>query len=137
MWKCSTCGEQIEDAFDSCWKCAKLNAAADSSERSQRQENSIGFWTYWRRGWFILLMVALIGLFDRLLWSVLAPWLHRGQGPYLLIALAVLLLVLPAFAYWFFGTEAWPFARRDLKPASYPTRSGLIEWHAKVSGVTR
>jgi hypothetical protein len=22
MWKCPNCGEQIEDGFDSCWKCA-------------------------------------------------------------------------------------------------------------------
>ena len=22
MWKCSKCGETIEDQFDSCWKCA-------------------------------------------------------------------------------------------------------------------
>lgn len=22
MWKCEKCGEQIEDNFDSCWKCA-------------------------------------------------------------------------------------------------------------------
>ena len=22
MWVCSKCGEQIEDQFDSCWKCA-------------------------------------------------------------------------------------------------------------------
>jgi hypothetical protein len=23
MWKCQICGEEIEDQFDSCWKCAK------------------------------------------------------------------------------------------------------------------
>jgi hypothetical protein len=22
MWKCAQCGEEIEDQFDSCWKCA-------------------------------------------------------------------------------------------------------------------
>ena len=22
MWKCQVCGEEIEDQFDSCWKCA-------------------------------------------------------------------------------------------------------------------
>jgi hypothetical protein len=26
MWKCPTCGESLEDQFDSCWKCAKASA---------------------------------------------------------------------------------------------------------------
>jgi hypothetical protein len=122
MWKCSTCGEQIDDQFDSCWKCDKPNVHADGPERSRRKESPMGFWTYWRRGWFVLLLAALIGLFERFLWSSLAPWLHRNQGPYVLIALAVLLLVLPAFAYWlfvlFFGSEAYPFAKRASKSAT-------------------
>jgi mRNA-degrading endonuclease YafQ of YafQ-DinJ toxin-antitoxin module len=25
MWTCLQCGEQIEDQFDSCWKCAAKN----------------------------------------------------------------------------------------------------------------
>jgi hypothetical protein len=124
MWKCSTCGEQIDDAFDSCWKCAETSPTEGGPERSQRRESSRGFWTYWRRGWFILLLAAVIGLADRLLWSLLAPWLQRNQGPYLLIALAVLLLVLPAFAYWlfvlFFGNEAWPSSRRKPNPVTFP-----------------
>ncbi len=32
MWKCAKCGEQIEDAFDSCWKCA------GSAEQASKQE---------------------------------------------------------------------------------------------------
>ncbi|MES2469674.1 MAG: hypothetical protein V4675_20395 [Verrucomicrobiota bacterium] len=27
MWTCSKCGEQHDDQFDSCWKCAELTAA--------------------------------------------------------------------------------------------------------------
>jgi hypothetical protein len=30
MWACQQCGEQIEDQFDSCWKCAGQEAAAKS-----------------------------------------------------------------------------------------------------------
>ena len=29
MWACQQCGEQIEDQFDSCWKCAGQGAAAE------------------------------------------------------------------------------------------------------------
>lgn len=27
MWTCQKCGEQIEDQFDSCWKCAAARQA--------------------------------------------------------------------------------------------------------------
>jgi hypothetical protein len=26
MWRCVQCGEEIEDQFDSCWKCARQPA---------------------------------------------------------------------------------------------------------------
>ena len=32
MWKCQTCGEEIEDQFDSCWKCAKPIPASIPAE---------------------------------------------------------------------------------------------------------
>lgn len=32
MWTCSKCGEQIEEQFDSCWKCAPV-AEQPQSER--------------------------------------------------------------------------------------------------------
>ena len=32
MWKCNKCGEELEDTFDSCWKC---NTPIDSSSRRQ------------------------------------------------------------------------------------------------------
>jgi len=32
MWTCPTCGEQHEDQFDSCWKCAPAPAEAVLSE---------------------------------------------------------------------------------------------------------
>ena len=28
MWKCSKCGERIEDQFDSCWKCSTPKGAS-------------------------------------------------------------------------------------------------------------
>ena len=30
MWKCERCGEEIEDQFKSCWKCAGQEAAPES-----------------------------------------------------------------------------------------------------------
>jgi hypothetical protein len=30
MWKCERCGEEIEDQFKSCWKCAEQEAAPES-----------------------------------------------------------------------------------------------------------
>jgi primosomal protein N' len=32
MWTCKQCGEQIEDQFDSCWKCAGQTADSKSGE---------------------------------------------------------------------------------------------------------
>jgi hypothetical protein len=29
MWKCQVCGEEIEDQFDSCWKCAEKTVIAE------------------------------------------------------------------------------------------------------------
>jgi hypothetical protein len=31
MWTCQQCGEQIEDQFDSCWKCAEQAATPESN----------------------------------------------------------------------------------------------------------
>lgn len=35
MWTCSKCGEQHDDGFDSCWKCAGSSAAPGSSASTQ------------------------------------------------------------------------------------------------------
>ena len=38
MWTCSKCGEQIEDQFDSCWKCAgPTEVVAQSSDYSEQK----------------------------------------------------------------------------------------------------
>jgi hypothetical protein len=34
MWKCERCGEEIEDQFKSCWKCA--DQEADLESKAQR-----------------------------------------------------------------------------------------------------
>lgn len=37
MWKCE-CGEQIEDQFDACWKCAGRNPAEPGTEAPRVEE---------------------------------------------------------------------------------------------------
>ena len=44
MWTCPKCQEQLEDQFDSCWKCAgesRRKGPRDKSERPLRQFESI------------------------------------------------------------------------------------------------
>ncbi len=36
MWKCPKCGEQIEDAFDSCWKCAGIAQQAATEDKPKK-----------------------------------------------------------------------------------------------------
>ncbi len=34
MWKCNKCGEELEDTFDSCWKCAKPDTKSSNHQQS-------------------------------------------------------------------------------------------------------
>ncbi len=36
MWKCPKCGEQLEDSFDSCWKCAGVAEQAARQEKPKK-----------------------------------------------------------------------------------------------------
>lgn len=36
MWTCQKCGEQIEDQFDSCWKCATPKAGAGTGAAARK-----------------------------------------------------------------------------------------------------
>jgi len=36
MWKCAQCGEEIEDQFDSCWKCSGQAQQAKPILRPER-----------------------------------------------------------------------------------------------------
>jgi hypothetical protein len=39
MWKCEQCGEQIEDQFDTCWKCA---GSPDEPEGGRLLQGDVG-----------------------------------------------------------------------------------------------
>lgn len=117
MWKCPTCGEQIEDQFDSCWKCTKPDLTQERTERRGQERRPGLFFRYWRRGWFILLMVFCLGLFERGATYVLSALSQQDKTIFLVGALGFLFLLLPACAYWlfvlFFGDEAWPLPSRE------------------------
>ena len=56
MWTCAKCGEQIEESFDSCWKCStakgvmpSVAATQESGTPKWRLEYRVfrGMWTSW------------------------------------------------------------------------------------------
>ncbi len=112
MWKCPTCGEEIEEQFDACWKCAKADVSPPGTERRAQQGGAGLFFCYWRRGWSILLMVFCVGLFRRGASYLLSSLFKGDQTIVRAGVVGLLLLLMPPFAYWlfvlFFGEEAWP-----------------------------
>jgi hypothetical protein len=138
MWRCPKCGEQNEDQFDSCWKCAK--AGPVEGEQPARQRESRWFFRYWRRGWAILLLAVLVGLCARFALYVLrasddySSKLTGGElGGYALrpLALALVLVALPVSAYLvftlLFGEEAWTWGKLARTPSREETASALFE----------
>ena len=145
MWRCTKCGEEIEDQFDACWKCAE----AGPVERDQpaRQPEASWFFRYWRRGWLILFVTALVGLGARFLVYVLSEAAAYGEklvpegrplpGPLLpLLALALGVLALPVWAYFmfviFFGDNAWLWSSKPGNPAPQETAFALFEEGARL-----
>jgi hypothetical protein len=117
MWKCPKCGEEIDDQFDSCWRCAKGEPVSESTGTSQPNQRGGGFWCAWRRGWYVLLMMAVFGVVEGVLrvfyQQSVRTYFDHGDGQLPVIGvLAVAVLLLPPCAYWvfvlFFGREAWP-----------------------------
>lgn len=45
MWQCKKCGEQLEDQFDSCWKCSasRYTANVDDTSISKKAEEQHKF----------------------------------------------------------------------------------------------
>jgi len=35
MWKCEKCGEEIEDQFDSCWKCTPVRVEPETEDPAE------------------------------------------------------------------------------------------------------
>jgi len=125
MWKCPKCGEEIDGQFDSCWRCAKVESVSESVDISQPNQRRGGFWCAWRRGWYVLLMIAVFGMVEGLLrifyQQSVRTYFSRGGTPLaVIVVLATGVLVLPACAYWvfvlFFGPAAWPWrsAQREI-----------------------
>ena len=145
MWRCTKCGEEIEDQFDACWKCAE--AGPVERDRRARRPKSSWLIRYWRRGWLILFVTALVGLGARFLVYVLSgavaygeKLVHEGRplpGPVLpLLALALAVLALPVWAYLmfviFFGDNAWPWSSKPETPAPQETAFALFEEGARL-----
>jgi len=47
MWTCSRCGEQVEDQFDSCWKCSTAKEPGQPAAPGA-SEGGAGAGTKWR-----------------------------------------------------------------------------------------
>src|SRR5262245_48042264 len=108
MWKCPTCGEQIEDRFDSCWKCTKVEPVLEPADDHGPKRQRVGFWCAWRRGWFVLLMMLVYGVVA----ALVRLFFEHTRGISAVVGVGVAIFILPLSAYWvfvlFFGEEAWP-----------------------------
>lgn len=135
MWTCSKCGEQIEDQFDSCWRCAQTRRqtvavnpiAAHSGGQLRRGEK---FRLYWKRGWRVWLMMLCISLGQMgVLFVVLLPLALifpplRENEVHLQVAAFVLMLIIgPVVNYsvfaWFYGEEKPPPPRLSKDEAAF------------------
>jgi len=117
MWKCPKCGEEIEDHFDSCWKCAKTDVPTGALSAAARKPRGGLFSLYWRRGWLVLLLNFCVGLSAAGAGVALQALGRGNSGLASLLGLGFLVLLLPALAYWFFvlifGEEACPSPGAD------------------------
>src|SRR5436309_3500563 len=87
MWICSKCGEQIEDQFDSCWKCAaQTEPATPARVRSRRWKLALGLG---------VLCEALLVLLPALLPN--DSWLFAKAFNFLVLSHYALLRCLEAF----------------------------------------
>src|SRR5262245_59106169 len=142
MWKCPTCGEQIDDQFDTCWKCAKPDLTQEGAKSGQERRPGL-FFCYWRRGWLIILMTFCLSLFVSGVTYVLSALSEQNKISALLEqnkalalvgalgALGFLFLLIPAFAYWlfvfFFGEEAWPLPGREHEVSTEERAFALLD----------
>ena len=108
MWRCSKCGEENEDQFDSCWHCAPIESVVKNTKLTSRLWS--GFFRSWRRGWLVLLLTFLVWLclqgVGYTLRSAINYEMQSRMEPYpKLLVVAVLalgVLVLPPIAYLVF-----------------------------------
>ncbi len=141
MWKCPKCGEELEDEFDSCWRCADLEPASGSVKVSRRRQPGGGFWCAWRRGWYVLLMIAVFGVVEKLVRVLYQQGVRSylsggGEATLVLGVLALAVLVLPPCAYWcfvlFFGRENWPWGNTTREVPREASAFALLEEATKL-----
>jgi hypothetical protein len=135
MWRCPNCGEQNEDQFDSCWKCAK--ADPEPGNKPVKPRDSWWFFRYWRRGWAILLLAVLVGLCGRLASAMLsAAKAYAGAVQFLVLVLVLLALPVSAYLVFtlLFGEEAWTWGRKARTPSREETAFALFEMGARLEG---
>ena len=74
MHKCSQCGQELEDQFESCWKCASvINAPSIGEERTNRRFVNLA-----------LLFSAIFFTLNCLVFTYLTQWIYltiRPTGP--------------------------------------------------------
>ena len=144
MWTCSKCSEQIEDQFDSCWSCAtkRLATAPDPSASQPASHQLRGeekFWHYWKRGWWVWLMMLCVSLGHLgvllvvlLPLALVFPPLRQSEDLFHVAVFVVLLLVGSPVNYlvfvWFLGEDESP-ATSD---SPEETAARLYRWACKL-----
>lgn len=132
MWKCPTCGEPIDDQFNSCWQCTKVEPVLESADDHRPERQRAGFWCAWRRGWLVLLMMLVHGLFA----GLMTLFLKHSEGLLAVAGLAVVIVILPLSAYWifvfFFGETAWPFPRVEREIPREDQAAALLDAATKL-----
>ncbi len=132
MWKCPTCGEPIDDQFDSCWQCTKVEPGPEPADDHRPERGRTGFWCAWRRGWLVLLMMLVYGAIA----GLVGMFFEHGEGPLAVAGLAVTLFILPAGAYWifvfFFGENVWPFPKVEREIPREDRAAALLDAATKL-----
>ena len=131
MWKCPTCGEEIEDQFDACWKCVKPQAAVETPACHEERPAGGSFFRHWRRGWFILFFGFCLSLGLQGAMYLPSGFTKSDSALLGLAALALVVLLLPALAYWmfvlFFGVEAWPWKGEPTEAPAEEKAAALLD----------
>jgi hypothetical protein len=155
MWKCSGCGEEQEDQFDSCWRCGKVSGenqdpiagqagqsfalpvprdpTIDKENTPTERFRRIPFFVCWRRGWLVLLLWALVGFFLTGILKAFSILVDLSlDTPYSLswlpglVLLVGSVLVVPAIAYWLLVIIfGEPWPYDSSKPESTPAAAAF------------
>ena len=138
MWKCPKCSEEIEDQFDSCWKCVKPAPTVTEPPPRREERPARGtFFRNWGRGWFVLLFAFCLSLGFQLVAYLLTSIAKPGNALLGLATVLFVLLFLPWFAYrmftFFFGADAWPWGKgKDQEPPAEEAAAARLDEATKL-----